>query len=489
MWMRGPSWSRPTQRRGRKPVTPRHSHHGIAFCTMDKPKASRLVRYPIYTIGDLSSGIYSVTPSILLMFYMTNILGISVGLATLAVVLPKIVDLISSPVVGGMSDRTSTSVGRRRPYILFAGLTILPTFGFIWGAPFGSPFASACFVIAIFSVCTFCYSCFLVPYCALNSEIATGYHDSTALNSYRAVYSMLGCVLAGAGAPLIVEKFGGGRPGYLAMGIVMGSVMAASVTTTFFASREPRRHVDGQRLTKAEIWRALVNNRPFLLLLFSYVLHVVGGGVVGATLAYFVTYVLHRDTDFLSLLFFLTFGASVAAIPLFVHLGKLVGKFGSFAVALVVAGTAALGYLMVHRATPVPFVLAIATVLGMSEGGIQVFAYSMLADCIKHGDKRGDAPQAEAVLSGVFVAGEKLGFALGALVAGGLFALAGLTETQEGFVEQPNSAIWSIRLAVSVIPMVVNVLAVILFWFYRPFDLRIVAPAPTELHSEQPSVS
>lgn len=456
---------------------------------MDKPKASRLVRYPIYTIGDLSSGIYSVTPSILLMFYMTNILGISVGVATLAAVLPKIVDLISSPVVGGMSDRTSTSLGRRRPFILFAGLTILPAFSFIWGAPFSSPLASACFVAGVFSICTFCYSSFLVPYCALNSEIATGYHDGTTLNSYRAVYSMLGCVLAGAGAPLIVEKFGGGRSGYLAMGIVMGSVMAVSVMTTFFTSKEPARHVDAPHLTKSEIWGALVNNRPLLLLLFSYVLHVIGSGVLGATLAYFVTYVLHRDADFLSLLFFLTFAASVVAIPLFVYLGKLVGKFGSFAVALVVAGTAALGYLMVHPMTPVPFVLAIATILGMSEGGIQVFAYSMLADCIKHGDSRSDAPQSEAVLSGVFVAGEKLGFALGALVAGGLFSLSGLVETQEGFVEQPHSAIWSIRLAVSVIPMIVNALALVVIWFYRAFDSRIVAPAPVELHSEQPSVS
>jgi Na+/melibiose symporter-like transporter len=113
----------------------------------------------------------------------------------------------------------------------------------------------------------------------------------------------------------------------------------------------------------------------------------------------------------------------------------------------------------------------------------------MLADCIKHGDSRSDAPQSEAVLSGVFVAGEKLGFALGAMVAGGLLVLAGLVETQEGFVEQPNSAIWSIRLAVSVIPMVVNALALVVFWFYRAFDSRIVAPAPVELHSEQPSVS
>jgi len=96
-------------------------------------------------------------------------------------------------------------------------------------------------------------------------------------------------------------------------------------------------------------------------------------------LAYFVTYVLHRDADFLSLVFFLTFGASVAAIPLFVYLGKLVGKFGSFAVALVVAGTAALGYstydledsLHAGFLTPYDLLLALNTNKGIAETVLQ----------------------------------------------------------------------------------------------------------------------
>lgn len=452
---------------------------------MNKAKTSRLVKYPLYTIGDLSSGIYSVTPSILLMFYMTNILGISVGIATIAAFIPKIVDLIANPLVGSLSDRTSTRLGRRRPYIFFAGLTILPTFFLIWSAPFTAPLMSAFFVVAVFSVFTFCYSSFLVPYCALNSEIATDYHDSTALNSYRAAYSLLGCLLAGAGAPLIVEQFGGGRDGYLAMGAAMGAIMAMSVLVTFFASREPVRPEAPARMTKGEIWLAVVNNRPFMLLLATYFLHVVGASAVSATLAYLVTYVLHRDANSLALLFFLSFSASVAAIPLFVQLGKKVGKSGAFAVALILAALATSGYLMVNGATPFWAVLALAILAGMSEGGIQVFAYSMLSDCIRHGDDRSDEVRSEAILSGIFVAGEKMGFALGALVAGGIFAFTGLVETQDGFTQQPASAIMGILLAASLVPAVLNVLALVVIWFYRSFDARIVPDSPMKLHAEQ----
>jgi Na+/melibiose symporter-like transporter len=452
---------------------------------MNTSKPPRLVKYPLYTIGDLSSGIYAVTPSILLMFYMTNILGISVGLATVAAVVPKIVDLITNPLVGSLSDRTSTRLGRRRPFILFAGLTVLPTFLFVWAAPFADPVLSACFVVALFSLCSVCYSAFLVPYCALSSELATDYHDSTSLNSYRATYSMLGCVLAGAGAPLIVEQFGGGRAGYLAMGISMGAIMAASVLTTFFASREPVRRTEAVKLTRAQTCEALANNRPYLLLLVAYFMHIVGAGVVGATLAYFVTYVLHRSADFLSLLFFLSFGASVVAIPMFVWLGKRVGKFGAFAVALILSAVSVAAYVCLSSATPVALVLLIPILVGMSEGGIQVFAYAMLADCIRYGDGRSNGLHPGAVLSGFFVAGEKLGFAVGALVAGGIFAMAGLIETQQGLTAQPHSAIVGIRLAASAVPTILNIFALVVFWYYRDFDARVVRESPSALQGEQ----
>ncbi|WP_223508348.1 MULTISPECIES: MFS transporter [unclassified Pseudomonas] len=443
----------------------------------NKSKPLRPVNYFFYTLGDLSSGIYAVAPGILLMFYMTNILGISVGIATAATVLPKLVDLLVSPLVGGMSDRTYTRLGRRRPYILFAGFALLPTFFLIWAAPASSPLVSAIFVALMFSLCSFCFAAFLVPYCALNSEIAATYQEGTALTSYRGVYSMLGCLLAGAGAPLIVELYGGGKAGYLAMGAVMGAIMSISILITFFASKEPVRKVATEKINTSQLWFALIHNRPFLILCAVWLLHMLGAGVVTAALAYYVTYVLKQGVEFLSLVFFLSFGSSVLAIPLFLYLGKRVSKYGAFSIALLVSTIAGCGYLLLDASTPVAIVLTVVVLAGMSEGGNQVFSYSMLTDCIRQGDSRIDKQPPEALLSGVFIATERLGLTLGALVTGGLLASAGLIETQEGITQQPDSAVLAITLAASLIPAGLNALSLIMLSFYRGFDRRVAASA------------
>ena len=438
-------------------------------------KNERAVKYSLYTIGDLSSGIYGIGPAILLMFYMTNILGIPVAIATVAASLPKFLDLIFSPLIGSLSDRCNAKMGRRRPFLLASGILVFPLFLGIWAAPFTDPILSAWFIAVTYVACSLCYTAFLVPYCALNSEIATGYNEGASLNSFRATYSMLGCLLAGAGAPMLVDIFGGGRHGYVGMGVTLAAIMSVSMLITFWQSKEPPRPRHVEKITMRQMVKALVQNKPFFVLSITYVLHMIAGGVLSTALAYFVTYILMKDISILAGMFFLIFGASVAAIPLFLALGKKVGKFAVFSLCLVIATIAASLYFFLDENSSMTAVYSTAAFMGFAEGAIQAFAYAMLADCIHHGDRRQGA-----MLSGVFIAFEKLAVALGSLTAGAIFAVYGLIETMEGAVAQPDSAITGIEMSVTVVPILLNVAAVLVFFMYRSFDKRI---AKTDIES------
>lgn len=428
----------------------------------------RLVNFPVYTIGDLSSGIYGIGPAILLMFYMTNILGIPIAIATIAASLPKFLDLLFSPLIGSWSDRTRTRMGRRRPFLLCSAILIFPLFLGIWAAPFTDPILSAWFIGIAYIACSFCYAAFLVPYCALNSEITTTYDDNSVLNSYRASYSMTGCLLAGAGAPMLVEYFGGGRTGYAAMGISLAGIMCVSMLITFITSREPKRSVAIESLPLKEMVRAFISNKPFTVLLFTYILHMISSGVVSTSLAYFVTYVLGRDVSVIASIFFISFGVSIVTIPLFLAIGKRIGKYAVFTIAYAIAVVAGVMWGTLSNESSMSHIYTIAAFGGLAEGAIQAFAYAMLADCIRHGDSRQGA-----MLSGVFIAGEKAALAIGAAIAGSILAIAGLVETQDGSVTQPDSAISGIQFAVIIVPIIVNTLGILLFLKYRKFDSEI----------------
>lgn len=121
-------------------------------------------------------------------------------------------------------------------------------------------------------------------------------------------------------------------------------------------------------------------------------------------------------------------------------IGEKIGKSGAFGAASILVGVASLSYLAVNTAAPYGAAVALAMLAGMSEGG-QMFAYSIFSNCIRLGGMRHGAVRAESILSSIFKSGEKLGFALGASVAGVIFALTRLVETQEEFTQQPGSTI------------------------------------------------
>ena len=431
----------------------------------------RTVWYPLYTVGDLSSGIYAVTPGILLMFYMTSVLGIPVAVATIASFVPKIVDLIAGPVIGALSDRSTSKIGRRRSYVLYGGLTILPAFTLLWASPFTSPMWAATFVVLAFCLCSLCNTSFSVPYCALNAEITTDYHDGTVLNSYRAFYSMVGCVIAGAGAPVLVEYFGGGRSGFFAMGATMAAIMATCILVTFFSSKEPKKsHVTTVPFKLPLVLKSIYSNKPYRTLMLAYFIHVIGSGIVSASLAFFVTYQLKQGADYLSLIFLLSFGSSVLMLPLFSMLGRRRGKFTAYSTAIGFTAVAMLGYFFLDDRSKLWQVLSVAVLAGFSEGGVQAFAYSMLSDSIRYGQENDTKLNSDAMMTGVFIAAEKLGMASGAGIAGCIFLLTGLVETTSGYVHQPESALQGIRLAASIAPSVLNVIALIVFSRYAKFD-------------------
>ncbi|MFC9955245.1 MFS transporter, partial [Streptomyces prasinus] len=92
---------------------------------------SALVRY---ALGSAGMGVYVTVPGLLLLYFLTDTLGVTPWLAGLVLLVPKVVDIVLHPFVGSLSDRERARRGNRLR-LLTAGCALAPAFVALFAVP------------------------------------------------------------------------------------------------------------------------------------------------------------------------------------------------------------------------------------------------------------------------------------------------------------------------------------------------------------------
>lgn len=383
-----------------------------------------------YALGSLGTGIFSTVPTVLLLYYCTEILRLPAAWATLIVFIPKVWAIVWDPFVGAWSDRTRSRFGRRRPFLVAGTVGVACAFLTLFAAPSTlTPETTAVWVgIAYFALATL-YSLFAVPYIAVPAEIGEDREARTRLVRWRMTFAMIG-VLAGAGlAPWIVALAGGGRHGYatmaLALAIVCGLAMSSPVVMlrSFDVGRPAARGQPASSFLR-DLPKAF-SSRRFVWLALSYLLMLTGAGALLAAAPYLMRHVLGRADADLGSALGLMLVVTTVAIPFCSHIGRRVGEARVLPVGVVAYGlvAAVLGILSYYGLLSWLGVLTIFAALGVPFAATQVLPFTLLAHTIH--DERHRHAAAEGIFTGMWTAAEKLGLALGPAIMGVALAIGG----------------------------------------------------------------
>jgi GPH family glycoside/pentoside/hexuronide:cation symporter len=419
-----------------------------------------------FGLGSLGTGIFSTTPGVLLLYFLTDTLGVPAALAGLAVFLPKAWDVIADPIMGFISDRTRSRYGRRRPYLLAGAIGMAITYVFLFTVPvFASPITSFWYVMVLFALSATAYTVFAIPYVSMPAEMSADCNERTRILAYRMSFAMAGAIIGSAGAPGLVQAFGGGRHGYSGMSIVVGVVCAAAMLSAFIATRHVR--LTESIVAKGGIGQHLAHtlrNRHFRALALVYIVQIVGIGALIAAAPYYASRILHDGEGLVSKMLLIMMGVATLSISLWNSLALRYGKKPSYylAIALLAASTGGLWFL--SPTTPVGYLYALLAVTGLGFGAQQVLPFAMLTDVI-HADPTGAGR--EGVTTGFWVAGEKFGLALGPLLAGLILQAGGFREGLASAAVQPQSALMAIRVAFSLVPAALLLASIWLLTRYR----------------------
>ena len=405
--------------------------------------------------------------------FMSTVLGQSPEIAGYLLMGSKLFDAFADVLIGRLSDNTRSRWGRRRPYLLAGAVLASLSFLMLFAPPALSQGALVAYMAAALILYSAGYSLFNVPYMTMPSEMTDGFHERTRLLSFRTVFVSLGQLLALAATAALISRGGGGVSGYATMGLVMALIIFAAMTATFLATANTATvppTAAAPRLPGGQI-ALLLRNRPFMLLLGAKVFQFLAFASVATTGLLFMLNVLGVGYQGQIVLAVSQNIAMALSMPLWVRLGRRIGKRSTYLVGVLLFCLGAASWLLAARGIGTAGLLWRGIVSGVGSGSLILMSVSMLGDTMAY-DRALTGLHREGLLSSIIAVIEKTAFALGVAIVGFLLHLAGYVPTFGGkIVAQPESAVRALYLGYAGIPLLMFI-ANGLFLFFYDLDER-----------------
>ncbi|MGC9468251.1 MAG: MFS transporter [Anaerolineae bacterium] len=338
----------------------------------------------LYGSGDIGFSLTSTIIGAYLAIFMTDVVGLSPGLAALAILIGKSWDWINDPIIGHISDRTRTRWGRRRPFLLFGPLPFAFAYALLWWRP---PLESSAALVAYYAAAyvifdaaaTFVY----MPYFALTPELTSDYDERTSLTTYRMFFSILGSLVAFTVPLLMIGGFEpANAPRVLTMGLTFGIVSALPLFLVFIGTREREDHVALEQPKLLPSLRAASKNAPFLYGLALFLLAWIAIGIVQANLLFYIKYWLRREgqSDLMMATIFVT---AMLALPLWLWVSRRWSKRWAYIAGVAFWTAVQLVLVTVSPATPMTPVLVLCVLAGIGVSAVHVLPWAIIPDAVE----------------------------------------------------------------------------------------------------------
>jgi glycoside/pentoside/hexuronide:cation symporter, GPH family len=420
-----------------------------------------------YGVCDLGGNLFFTVIAFLFLNYLTDTVGISAGLAGGIIMVGKIWDAVTDPVAGYLSDNTRSRWGRRRPYMFFGSIPLFFTMILMFTNP-RLDGQGALFAWGVVSFCLLCaaYTVVNIPYSALTPELTQDFHERTSLNGYRFGFAVIG-TLIGAGAALpLVNAFPDKNTGFTVLGTLFGFIMMITAMTTVFTVQEPPRQESGPARGFFKTYLGVFGNRPYVLILLTYALHVTALTVVSGIAIYYFKYVHHNEAMTTAAMVALLVTAMVF-IPVSVVASKKIGKKAAYGFGMGVFSAAIMVLFFFGHLRPPSFSIILMVFAGVGMGFTYALPYAMVPDAIEY-DYLRTGKRTEGAFYGIWTFSLKIGQALALGITGSVLSLTGYIPD----VAQSASALFGIRLLLGPISAAIFMLAMAMLYFYPINEAR-----------------
>ena len=435
-----------------------------------------------YGVGDLASSFYINFFNIYLLYFFVELGGVGPAAMGLMLLLTKLFDAVTDPVMGAIGDRTRSRWGRYRPYLLWGAVPFGLAGAAIFAAPVMSPSGMLVWAYVTYTLTMIAFTATNVPYVALMGVMSPSADTRSSIAAYRMVFSALAVVAVAVIATTLVRELGAGdqRRGIMLTMMLLAAVGAAALLVAFASSRERIPPAAANGRVRDDI-ALLIRTPAWIAVAIAAVLTPVALAARASSALFWFRYVAQDDGGVV-FLFLDRIGLFYTAFAL----GQLCGVIVAAQLArrfdkahlLILAGAIEVAAIVGFHLMPLDAIWPQAGAqifVGVGLGMMMVLAYAMFTDIAEYLEwSTGRQMTGLAVSGAVFAI--KTGIAIGAALPGMLLALTGF----EVGADQSEAAKFGIDLAFAIVPAAIIVPAGVVMLFYR-LDRATIAELESDL--------
>ena len=424
-----------------------------------------------YGIGDYAICLYWSGIGLYLLYFYTDVVGISPILAGWIYALGIGWDAITDPFMGYLAERTKTKMGSYRPFIYYGSIPLALSFVLLFWVP---PFEGTVlflFLILVNLIHRSCFTIVSVPYSSLTARITNDSNERTKLTTSRMISASFGTLSMSALAFPLIAYFGGADEafGFLWLAIISGLIAIALLSVTVYSVREKVDEIVTSNLPNfVSITKTVATNYPFWIV-FGCILILGSTGVMfNKNLIYFVKYGLELH-EYQGLILGVSSGASFLSLPFWAYLALKIGKRETWLISMTIAFIGLLLFFYYPIASLNELLILLA-LIGVGNGAGGVLFWSMLPDTVEYGEWKSGI-RTESSLYGFMTFAQKSSIAVAALILGFLLSGIGFEPNQI----QSEETISGMKFMMSWIPICGIIISLVLMYFY---------PISTKFHGE-----
>lgn len=436
-----------------------------------------------YGLGDMASNLFYQTFTMFLLYFYTDVFGITAAAAGTMFLVVRMLDTFYDPLVGVLADRTKSKYGKFRPWILY---TVIP-FGVVGFLTFFTPDiatnAKLVYAYITYTAMMFIYSTINVPYGALMAVMSSNSLERTSLSAFRSISAFLGGLVVQGFTLKLVNYFGllkthadGTVNEQFGFSVAMGIYSVLSVImflTTFFMCKERIKPINETSNSLKEDIRDLFKNVPWLILTVVGIMTCLYVAIRnGSIIYYFKYYANNAETaslfgyeigaDALISAFMVAGTAfSILGTVLLKPMAALIGKKNVYILSMALGSILSIAYFFLSK-DQITLMFVFQALCNFAVGPAMAMMWSMYADTADYSEWKNGRRATGLIYSSANFA-QKFGWSIGGAIAGYLLAYFGFVANAPVTPETEKG----VKILFSFMPAIWSLIAVVALFFYK----------------------